>query len=190
MRDWRYREEESVPDPANDAWGLLRGCLARAIGWSVLAGVALAPSYVLLAGLLFIAPGQPAILVSGWLWGFMLLSLMPGVAGGFVIGILTGVVLAAVLLLDARLGYPARRFHVALSVPAATAAPIIYWGLRHVLEGYRLPLWEPRDIPIAYIVTAIAHFILQLAGVGVAGWWIGGRVARWYRSEIFGRERE
>jgi len=190
MRDWRYREEESLPDQASGVWGLVRGCLARAIGWLALAGVVLAPSYVWLAGLVFMAPGQPAVLVSGWLWGFMLLSLAPGVAGGAVIGLASSTVLAAALLLNARLGYPAWRFPVVLGALATTAAILTYWGLRHVIEGYRLPLWEPSDIPLSYIMKAIAFFILQLVSVGVAGWWTGSRVARWYRTEFVGREQE
>jgi hypothetical protein len=120
----------------------------------------------------------------------MLLSLAPGVAGGAVIGLICGSVLAAALLLHARLGYPPWRFHVVLSALATTTAILTYWGVRHGIEGYRLPLWEPSDIPRSYIMTAIAYFILQLVGVGVAGWWTGSRVARWYRTETVGREWE
>ena len=174
MIDWRWHEEEVGPDLTSDPLALLRGCILRAIGWSVVVGVLVGVGYVVLPIFRYASAGS--LITSVDIVGMMGAGAVPGAIIGLMVGIANGLVLAVVTLISfVRL----RCYRAFFGIVSTVTTLLSLWVDRLVLG-------------VPYVVPAAGpgHVIVALVLAGLGGWWVGDRLAQWYVTATLGWDRE
>jgi hypothetical protein len=162
MRALRWREEDLDPPPATSPLDLIRGCLQRAVGWSILAGIVLGGGYVAVQ-----LPFRPYGLPGGTPLVFLFLGTAQGFAAGLAVGVMCGIVFAVPVL---AVGAPhrVRGYRPLLGLAGAGIAALYVWTMR-LTTGW----------PYPYLASGPGDHLLGVLLAGLGGWWVGDRVARW-----------
>jgi hypothetical protein len=174
MHDLRYREEEVEPGLMNDPLGLLRGCLLRAIGWSVLAGTVLGAGATILMAVRGYSVGVLTTSAS-WVGGMTIIGAAQGAILGLVVGVASGLAIAAVTLVDVVTRRRVRWYRHLVGAVGAVVTVLGVWGGRQFF-----------GVPFPLLVAGPGELVLGLALAGLGGWWVGDRVARWCIAETAG----
>lgn len=150
MRESRWHEEETEPGVTADRLALLRDCLLRTIGWSVLAGALLGVGYIL--PLIIPYSDSRNLTPSGidiWLRAIVSLGAGSGAIIGLIVGFGTGLVLATVLLFLPGRHRRTRWYPPLLGAVGTMASLLGLWGERHLLGvPYLLPAAGPSHVAV------------------------------------------